>query len=1196
MTIKIALKGNILNSQPIPEKFTPNPITADINLKSKPVNGSGFDDISLGFSTLIERQVGINQDSDDKILFGGNSSSADEASCDPNRAEMIMLSRLFTSDVSGSLSIKKFEATLDIEDYTKIVNDLKSNSTLSSDISSRENAALSQKSVSLNNIKTLQKIYDYKNDFIDGTNFLINQESFHESSRAILNDLPSKYVAYSGTRTLDISRTLPEISANLLTPNISNFNSLQVLLRKLADPASTEYATTNLTKENVPTAVGFTDVSTLLKELSSYESFNEKLTDFKTFSGTSFPPNFVDAETLINDSNGNLENRLKTIAEMLSYEILVSNGLTEESIENFKSRNFPFNLLSSIIPENGDPGSYFKSIEGYQPHETSGANSLVDDALKAGDVDFQNLQRFTDGLSDSWGEYLDSIKEMRFPSNYDSFSSTGIVIDIIKKIFCPNNPDYKNIGILGSALKNVEESAHPYFNSNSKVDEDLISCSSSTIRSFLFREYSGELSEIEGQYFNNLNGLVDIKVGNFILGYIWNSFPPSDSVESYTSPEVITQKYFDNKIQNSVLYSQIEEFYQNIVTNLSIYDSLGRTKASGLSEPAVRFLCFELAMTVCALFNSVQIVVGPLGIGFQEGILEIDDSGVIVSPKKPEKYYISHIGPNQNQLDAFRAIGNFGSLDRNNIVNTLQDYDSSDPNNVLDQEIIDILASQGITLVNNDISYETNSIKSALLWLTEREEYIRERYSLARYYLDNYVELASALYDGFVADLEISNVFQTYLEKLNSLSSDTISATQLSIELSRYPMKLGFRNAEPRYTANLLQLFSNFLNSAASPTLTTAGSLTSSGASMSASSTSSGSPVSMPAPEKAQENTAVVTENYVIAAIGLPAMTKYNLVTKSASSTGYSITSVDESSFVDITLSKKDTQFSELEFSRMSFSFYPYVHCIALPQEDYDNLESTLDSLLFFKYEEQSWICCSKSDATEFISTRTGLVSSDSEKVIKNHMVDAICKSAMRVLGGVSIDEMLPKYSIPKMTQAGYDLFVKILTLPDASKYISPRGLQLGDFLRQVDGEYEFIPFSELDPRIVARTDEPTHRLLQILITDPIFNYESYYPSFESIPSFERVYFVLFDPEEFYIEEGSGLQGDVLSLLKLDGILSEVTVQTSSGYDPVTGTPIFNVVERLILTDLGPGSTGTKLDISEYSATVYLKNTKFIEE
>ena len=330
MTIKIALKGNILNSQPIPEKFTPSPITADINLKSRPVIGSGFDDISLGFSALIERQIGINQDSDDKILFGGNSAAADEASCDPNRAEMIMVSRPFTSDVSGSLSIKKFEATLDIEDYTKIVNDLKSNSTLSSDISSRENSALSQKNVSLNNIKTLQKIYDYKNDFVDGTNFLINQVSFHESSRAILNELPSKYVAYSGTRTLDISRTLPEISANLLTSNVSNFNSLQVLLRKLADPASTEYVTTNLTKENVPTTVGVTDVSILLRELSSYESFNEKLIDFKTFSGTSFPPNFVDAETLINDSNGNLENRLKTIAEMLSYEILVSNGLTDE--------------------------------------------------------------------------------------------------------------------------------------------------------------------------------------------------------------------------------------------------------------------------------------------------------------------------------------------------------------------------------------------------------------------------------------------------------------------------------------------------------------------------------------------------------------------------------------------------------------------------------------------------------------------------------------------------------------------------------------------------------------------------------------------------------------------------------------------------------------------------------------------------
>ena len=193
MTIKIALKGNILNSQPIPENFIPSPISADINLKSRPVNGSGFDDISLGFSALIERQVGIEQDSEDKVFFGGNSAAADEASCDPNRAELIMVSRPFTSNLSGSLAIKKFESTL--EDYLKIVSDLRADPTISADLTSRENAALSQKNTTVNNLEELTKILDYKQDFVDGTNFLINQVSFHESSRAILNELPSKYVA-----------------------------------------------------------------------------------------------------------------------------------------------------------------------------------------------------------------------------------------------------------------------------------------------------------------------------------------------------------------------------------------------------------------------------------------------------------------------------------------------------------------------------------------------------------------------------------------------------------------------------------------------------------------------------------------------------------------------------------------------------------------------------------------------------------------------------------------------------------------------------------------------------------------------------------------------------------------------------------------------------------------------------------------
>ena len=96
MPAKTAFKRSLLNSQPLPpieQRSAVKNLTDVATSKA----GSGFDVASLGFSDFIETQVNTLRDSSDAVALNGvqDSNAALAVSTDPQRPELILLTRLF---------------------------------------------------------------------------------------------------------------------------------------------------------------------------------------------------------------------------------------------------------------------------------------------------------------------------------------------------------------------------------------------------------------------------------------------------------------------------------------------------------------------------------------------------------------------------------------------------------------------------------------------------------------------------------------------------------------------------------------------------------------------------------------------------------------------------------------------------------------------------------------------------------------------------------------------------------------------------------------------------------------------------------------------------------------------------------------------------------------------------------------------
>jgi hypothetical protein len=1021
MTIKYALKGTFLNSQPL-RIITRSAPGADTEVFSEDVAGSGFEDLNLGVSFLVERQIDNEEEETtyQNTELGGISAVSDSVSADPRRPELILTTRLFSNDYKNYLSLKSFESSLDITDYLFIARRIRNSTELAAERELRITAAREQREKVSRGIKGLEKILDVKDLFCFKTDFLTNNEKIHKNSRKILNRLPSKFIETAVGRSLNIERTLPVISED---ENLTNLNSLGVLMRSVMEPDDISYASPSSGEEFFTPKVNPKSVKGILNKISNNPLVISEYLQFKRVS-----------DILGSDS----ETRLKNCIASLSYECLMSNGINSigktKTVKEILQENFPTEIKNyeSIEPEQNFVVSYFKSIEGYQIHDIEGLNLILDDSLKDGNFQFEALQRIKSGLKSTWGRYLEDAENIRFNSEfYDAYSSPGLALNAIGKLFT-GNEDLLEIAFFRYLIGTEN---------------------SSKIKWEIFRKiFDPELStdDSEKDFESSIKDLVlDLESLSFY-----------DSDYDWKSLKSMIKKITTSKVANSIISLYEELSFQLKVFNKNLQNT---TIATNISDSCLKMLCFESILMILNLFTSVNLIkYVDTSVSTDANELDNIGQGVQVS-------YISSLTA-LNQLDAFRSIANFGNRSKNNILK-------------------DLAPEGGLNL---------SSVVQSLAAFEDRP---RERYAAARQYFDSYItnidEVLAAVSNERGLAASSIEIYGSNNTGYSSLSSEMISAIKLNFELSRYPLKMDYKSTESQVSATYLNQFRDYLLS-------------------------------------------LERENSIIAAVGLPSLAIRNI--KSVASLKHQIEfeKLERNGCVDITFFKRNTQFSEVIFTEAKFSFYPRLHVIALPNEVYqEDFHSTSDSFYFFVYEDSTWKAVTKGYAIQFILAATGFETEEEATIIvNNHIIDAVCKSALRNIGNVSLDEMIavaPRTTI--LTQEGFDFLTTFLNLRQGLRITSESGLSLGDFFRPVSGGYEFIPFSELRPEILVKTDEPTHRLLHILVSDPIFSYENYYLTSSSFTPFERIYCCLIDPELDFDCRTDLLDADVLNYLTTNGIL-----------------------------------------------------------
>jgi len=1054
MTIKYALKGTFLNSQPL-RIITGSLPGTEVEVFSGGVVGSGFEDVNLGVSVLVERQIDNEEEETtyQNTELGGISAVSDSVSADPRRPELILTTRLFSNDYKNYLSLKSFESSLDITDYLFVSKRIRNNPQLAADREQRVTAARQQREKASRAVKGLDKILEIKNTLCFETDFLSNNVKIHKNSRKVLDRLPSKFIETTAGRSLNIERTLPVISED---ENLTNLNSLGVLMRSVMEPDDISYDSPSSGEEFFTPKVNSKSVKGILNKISNNPLV---ITDYAQF------------EKVSNILGSDSQTRLKNCIASLSYECLMSNGINSigksKTVKGLLEENFPPRIKSyeSITPEQNTVVSYFKSLEGYQIHDIEGLNLIFNDSLKAGSLQFDALQRIKSGLESTWGNYLQDAEDIRFNSEfYDAYSSPGLMLNVIGKLF---NGDVDLLEMAFFKFLSDKDSLTKWyifreiFFSEFSDEKDLESSIKSSVSKISTRIFSKEQFEAESQAKNAK------LISNLIRG-----------------------------IQTSKVAASMTALYEELSSQLSVFNKnlQNTTTATNITDSCLKMLCFESVLMIVNLFTSVDLrsntlkisksdnltreeniaiqVLEQQGLGVRAAELRaefLEDSGDLVS--KTYKVYFEENSSSETQLTTFRSYANFGNLSKNNSLKELQSESSS------------------------------NDLRTVIQSLAAFEDRPRERYAAARQYFDSYIsnvdEALAAVNNEKSLTASSIEIYGSNNTGYSSLSSEMISAMKLNVELSRPPLKMDYKSAESQAAPTYLNPFRDYLVS-------------------------------------------LGRENSIIAAVGLPSLTVQNLKSDAAAKYGIPFKELERNGYVDITFFKRNTQFSEVIFTDTKFSFYPRLHVIALPNEVYqEDFLSTSDSFYFFVYEDSTWKAVTKGYAIQFVLAATGFETEEEATIIvNNHIIDAVCKSALRNIGNVSLDEMIavaPRTTV--ITQEGLDFLTTFLNLPQALRIISESGLSLGDFFRPVSGGYEFIPFSELRPEILVRTDEPTHRLLQIVVSDPIFSYENYYLSSSNFTPFERIYCCLIDPELDFDCETALLETDVLNYLTTNGIL-----------------------------------------------------------
>jgi hypothetical protein len=170
---------------------------------------------------------------------------------------------------------------------------------------------------------------------------------------------------------------------------------------------------------------------------------------------------------------------------------------------------------------------------------------------------------------------------------------------------------------------------------------------------------------------------------------------------------------------------------------------------------------------------------------------------------------------------------------------------------------------------------------------------------------------------------------------------------------------------------------------------------------------------------------------------------------------------------------------------------------------------SSFEDFTFLCYYDKKWNQHHFSDAVDFVSNKTNLEYADAVIVTINHIIDALCKLAVKSLSGIMLENLTSTKVKNEISKQGYGFFKSTLTDQVVGNILPVGDMLEGEYLNKVGDNYSLKTFSELG-KIV--------RLLTSLLNDPIFSYESELDELTSTTAFERVYCCVVSSDDFEID------------------------------------------------------------------------------
>lgn len=378
------------------------------------------------------------------------------------------------------------------------------------------------------------------------------------------------------------------------------------------------------------------------------------------------------------------------------------------------------------------------------------------------------------------------------------------------------------------------------------------------------------------------------------------------------------------------------------------------------------------------------------------------------------------------------------------------------------------------------ISSATNISKfsdllKAISYCSTSNDLLIERYSLSKAYVESYTNSVAALTNA-VSNKETKKIINALnvngkLEILDNLTQEYISLKQLSlIKDFENPITVRYPTRISRIANNIISLLLK------SPNIS----------------------------------------DFDIVTVGVPVKTTETL--RRVDSKG--ITNLDtkgRGEYIEIEMSKRDLQFSDIIRKSPKIRFTPLLEVIPQFSIKLDMI-SSFEDFTFLCYYDKKWNQHHFSDAVDFVSNKTSLEYVDAVIVTVNHIIDALCKLAVKSLSGIMLENLTSTKVKNEISKQGYSFFKGILTDQIVGNILPVGDMLENEYLNKIDNNYSLKTFSKLGKNVIDKTDQPTHRLLTSLLNDPIFSYENELDELTSTTAFERVYCCVVSSNDFEID------------------------------------------------------------------------------